>query len=109
LLHTDLKLGDGVQNVGVRAVRLRSARVCVANINHKGASGSAIRPLAKSRAGRERGSETLRGDSARLRSARESPTKSKGCSLLYQVRWSVYFHREGKQSEVIQAGGEASR
>jgi hypothetical protein len=44
--------------------------VSVATINHKGASGSAVRPVAKSRAGRESGE--LRGDSARLRSARVS-------------------------------------
>jgi hypothetical protein len=50
----DWKLGFGVQKGGLRAVRLRSARVSVSNINHKGASGSAVRPLAKSRAGRER-------------------------------------------------------
>jgi hypothetical protein len=86
---------------GVRAARLRSARVCVANINNKGASGSAVRPLAKSRAGRESGGEALRGDSARLRSARESPTNSKGSNRLFEVRYSVYLHGEGKQSEVM--------
>jgi hypothetical protein len=50
--------------------------------------------------GERAGSEALRGDSARLRSARESPTKSKGSSRLFEVRSSVYFNREGKQSEV---------
>jgi hypothetical protein len=54
-------------------------------------------------------SEALRGESARLRSARESPTNSKGSSRLFEVRYSVYFHRKGKQSEVMEAGGEASR
>jgi hypothetical protein len=49
------------------------------------------------------------GDSARLRSARESPTNSKGSNRLFEVRCSVYFHREGNQSEAIQAGGEALR
>jgi hypothetical protein len=51
----------------------------------------------------------LRGDSARLRSTRESSTISKGSSRLFEVRWSDCFHREGKQSEVIKAGGEATR
>jgi hypothetical protein len=36
-----------------------------------------------------------------LLSARESPTNSKGSSRLFEGRCSVYFHREGKQSEII--------
>jgi hypothetical protein len=104
-LVTDLKLGNGVQNGGVRAAPLRSARVCVANIKHKGASDFAVRPLAKSRAG----SEILRGGSTRLRSARESSTKSRESSRLFGVRWYVNSHREAKQSEVTKGSGEASR
>jgi hypothetical protein len=45
----------------LRAARLHSARVSVANINHKVASGSALRPLAKSRAGKESGERGLAG------------------------------------------------
>jgi hypothetical protein len=78
-------------------------------MNHNGESGSAVRLLAKSRAGERAGSEDGRGDSARLRSARESSTESKVISRLFEVRWFVNFDREGKHSELIEAGGEASR
>jgi hypothetical protein len=73
-------------------VPVRSARVGAANVKLKGASGSAVCLLAKSRAG----GEALRGHSAR-----ESGTKAKGSSRLFEVRWSIFCHREGKKSEVI--------
>jgi hypothetical protein len=44
---------------------LSSARVRVTNVNLKGASGSALRPPEKSRAGRKSGDRALRDESVR--------------------------------------------
>jgi hypothetical protein len=104
----------------------------VANINHKVASGSALRPLAKSRAGREsrerergeqagrksgekeRGERAGRKSGERERGARPCGVTVRGCIPRVSLRRIpkevvdclkfvvfVYFHREGKQSEVI--------
>jgi hypothetical protein len=98
------KLGFGVQNEGLRAARLRSARVSVANMNHKGPQGS-VR-FRSSSARKELSGERERrarpcGVTVCGCIPRESPTNSNGSSRLFEVRCYVYFHREGEQSEVI--------
>jgi hypothetical protein len=62
-------------------------------INHKGASGSAVRSLAKSRAGRESGERGLAG---RQCAVAFRSRISKGSSRLYEVRFVCLLSQRGE-------------